>query len=255
MTEIVNPKRFDHPGRPRRTTVRDKLILFPLKIVRDRDLIPAECCHRITLDSCAADQPAQPNANHQDKDDQPPYAEAQVSSPRTRDAACRHDGRFPGMGALRGLICSRECDHTKNNGGSAHDKPLLKKECKGVAECCFPVSHELYQNLSVCSNRDRPAVGATTCADHCHGNDVARPITKPTGWRRSISLVPDEDIRTALKDLFEAQGVVVEPSSAITLAFVKARAEQLEEPICVILTGENIAREDHRRLISAAREA
>jgi threonine dehydratase len=42
---------------------------------------------------------------------------------------------------------------------------------------------------------------------------------------------------------------VVEPSSAITLAFVKAHADQLEEPICVILTGENITREDHRRLI------
>ena len=71
----------------------------------------------------------------------------------------------------------------------------------------------------------------------------------------AISLVREADIRTALKDLFEAQAVVVEPSSAITLAFVKARAEQVEEPICVILTGENIAREDHRRLISEARDA
>ena len=43
---------------------------------------------------------------------------------------------------------------------------------------------------------------------------------------------------------------MVEPSSAITLAFVRAHAEQLEEPICVILTGENIDREDHRRLIN-----
>ncbi len=66
-----------------------------------------------------------------------------------------------------------------------------------------------------------------------------------------IALVPDADIRTALQGLFEAQAMVVEPSSAITLAFVTARAGQLEEPICVILTGENIAREDHRRLISA----
>ena len=68
----------------------------------------------------------------------------------------------------------------------------------------------------------------------------------------AISLVPEADIRAALKDLFEAQAVVVEPSSAITLAFVKARAEDLEEPICVILTGENIAREDHRGLIGGA---
>jgi threonine dehydratase len=71
----------------------------------------------------------------------------------------------------------------------------------------------------------------------------------------AISLVPEADIRTALKALFDAQAVVVEPSSAITLAFVKAHAGQLEEPICVILTGENIAHEDHRRLISLASAA
>src|SRR5438270_5266442 len=60
-----------------------------------------------------------------------------------------------------------------------------------------------------------------------------------------IGLVSEEDIRTALKDLYETQALVVEPSSAITLAYVKNRALEMEEPICVILTGENIAREDH----------
>jgi threonine dehydratase len=69
-----------------------------------------------------------------------------------------------------------------------------------------------------------------------------------------ISLVQEAEIRAAMKDLFEAQALVVEPSSAIALAFVKARAADLEEPICVILTGENIAREDHRRLISDAQD-
>ncbi len=71
----------------------------------------------------------------------------------------------------------------------------------------------------------------------------------------TVSLVPEADIRAALKELFEAQAVVVEPSSAITLAFVKARAEELEEPICVVLTGENIAREEQRQLVSAERDA
>ncbi len=71
----------------------------------------------------------------------------------------------------------------------------------------------------------------------------------------AISLVHEADILTALKDLFETHALVVEPSSAITLAFVKARADELEEPVCVILTGENIGREDHRRLMSATREA
>jgi threonine dehydratase len=70
----------------------------------------------------------------------------------------------------------------------------------------------------------------------------------------AISLVPEADIRTALKELFEAQALLVEPSSAITLAFVKAHAAELVEPICVILTGENVAREDHRRLIGGAEE-
>lgn len=65
----------------------------------------------------------------------------------------------------------------------------------------------------------------------------------------AISLVAEEAIQTALQTLFETQGLVVEPSSAITLAFVAAHAERLAAPICAVLTGENIAREDHRRLI------
>ena len=65
----------------------------------------------------------------------------------------------------------------------------------------------------------------------------------------SISMVAEADIRAALRGLFETQGLVVEPSSAITLAFIRAHAGQLEEPICAVLTGENIARDDHRRLL------
>jgi threonine dehydratase len=68
----------------------------------------------------------------------------------------------------------------------------------------------------------------------------------------AISLVQEDDIRKALAELFEMQALVVEPSSAITLAFVRTHASELEEPICVVLTGENIAREDHRRLIATA---
>jgi threonine dehydratase len=64
----------------------------------------------------------------------------------------------------------------------------------------------------------------------------------------AISLVAESEIRSALRDLFESQGLEVEPSSAITLGLVKAHAE-LDEPICVVLTGENIVREDHARLM------
>lgn len=71
----------------------------------------------------------------------------------------------------------------------------------------------------------------------------------------AIAMVPEADIRTALKDLFERQALVVEPSSVITLAFLNSHAEELEKPICAVLTSENITHEDHRRLISTAPDA
>jgi threonine dehydratase len=66
-----------------------------------------------------------------------------------------------------------------------------------------------------------------------------------------IALIHEGDIRTALAELYKRQALVVEPSSAITLAFVAAR-QDLPEPVCVILTGQNIAREDFDRLLTAA---
>ena len=45
-----------------------------------------------------------------------------------------------------------------------------------------------------------------------------------------------------MRELYETHALVIEPSSAITLAHVKAHAKELDEPICVILTGENIVR-------------
>jgi threonine dehydratase len=45
------------------------------------------------------------------------------------------------------------------------------------------------------------------------------------------------------------QGLVVEPSGAVTVACVQTYPE-LEEPVCAVLTGENIAREDFHRLIA-----
>jgi len=70
-----------------------------------------------------------------------------------------------------------------------------------------------------------------------------------------MGLVTEADIRTAMSELFESHALAVEPSSAITLAYVKAHVDEMEEPICTILTGENISREDHRRLISESRDA
>jgi threonine dehydratase len=66
----------------------------------------------------------------------------------------------------------------------------------------------------------------------------------------AVHLVAESDIRAALRDLFGRHALVVEPSSAIAVAVVGARLQELAEPVCVILTGGNIAREDFDRLIT-----
>jgi threonine dehydratase len=64
----------------------------------------------------------------------------------------------------------------------------------------------------------------------------------------AVSLVKDPDIRAAMADLYARQALIVEPSSAVTVAFVQAHQDELEEPVCVVLTGENIDREEFFRL-------
>jgi threonine dehydratase len=66
----------------------------------------------------------------------------------------------------------------------------------------------------------------------------------------ALHLVREEAIRKALADLFRSQALLIEPSSAVPIAFVEADPGELEEPIAVVLTGENITREDFFRLIA-----
>lgn len=67
----------------------------------------------------------------------------------------------------------------------------------------------------------------------------------------AVHLVQEAEIRAAMKDLYCLHGLYVEPSSAITIAFLKSHLNELPEPACVILTGANIAEEDFFRLIAA----
>jgi threonine dehydratase len=67
----------------------------------------------------------------------------------------------------------------------------------------------------------------------------------------AVEMVHDTDIRAAVAALFRSQGLLVEPSSAVPVAWVQAHVATLEEPVCVVLTGENIAREDFYRLIES----
>jgi threonine dehydratase len=66
--------------------------------------------------------------------------------------------------------------------------------------------------------------------------------------KTAVHLIPDSDIIVALRELYDQQGMAVEPSSAITTAFVQVHASELEEPVCVILTGQNMTAEDHARI-------
>jgi threonine dehydratase len=65
----------------------------------------------------------------------------------------------------------------------------------------------------------------------------------------AMRLVSDEDIRQAMGQLYRRQGLMVEPSSAVTVAFVSAHTEEIEEPVCAILTGCNISWEDFVNLV------
>jgi|SRR5579872_5636670 len=64
----------------------------------------------------------------------------------------------------------------------------------------------------------------------------------------AIALISEAQIRVGLRSLCQLQGLLVEPSSAITLGALNG-ARPLPEPVCLILTGANIAPEDHRRLM------
>ena len=65
-----------------------------------------------------------------------------------------------------------------------------------------------------------------------------------------ISLVHDDQIAAAMRDLYWKHALVIEPASAATLAFLQSNQEQLSQPICAVLTGGNISRADFDRLIA-----
>lgn len=91
---------------------------------------------------------------------------------------------------------------------------------------------------------------SSTIADGLVLEDPHAKIAQRIQERRiPMELVTDADIRVALGQLFTSQGLLVEPSSAVPVAWVAAHARELAEPVCIVLTGENIAREDFYRLI------
>lgn len=92
---------------------------------------------------------------------------------------------------------------------------------------------------------------SATIADGLILETPHRPVQERIAEQEiAVPLVSETEIRAALRDLYELQGLMVEPSSAVAAAFVRNHVAELEEPVCVILTGENIMREDHGRFIT-----
>jgi threonine dehydratase len=112
---------------------------------------------------------------------------------------------------------------------------------------CEPYNYPTY----ACFDHARSA----TCAD---GLMLEKPHPmvqeRITAMKVAIEVVEEADIRRALRELYTRQALVVEPSSAITAAFVHAHPDRLQEPICIVLTGENIARDDFFGLIEESRD-
>jgi threonine dehydratase len=83
--------------------------------------------------------------------------------------------------------------------------------------------------------------------------DIPHPVVQQRIEEMSlpIHLISEDDIRRSMRELYAKHGLVVEPSSAITIACTQKVLGRMEQPICVILTGGNISLEDSGRLIAA----
>jgi threonine dehydratase len=116
-----------------------------------------------------------------------------------------------------------------------------------------PASIQLFgceaYNYPTYANFDHPR--SATIADGLILDEPHPPVQKRIKELRiTIPLISDDAIRTAMAGLYAKQGMAVEPSSAITVALAQTQPEAVTDPVCLVLTGENVAREDFFRLIA-----
>lgn len=82
--------------------------------------------------------------------------------------------------------------------------------------------------------------------------DVPHPVVQAriASSQIEIGLVREDDLRQALRGLYDRFGLYVEPSSAVVAAFIRASLGRLPEPIAAVLTGANIAEDAYYRLLA-----
>ena len=94
--------------------------------------------------------------------------------------------------------------------------------------------------------------GGHSIADCLVGNLDPESITVPLARRYAdeIVLVDEDDIRSAVKRLYDVAALVVEPSGAVALAALDApRSLAGLERIACVVTGRNVAAAIHRAAI------
>jgi threonine dehydratase len=98
--------------------------------------------------------------------------------------------------------------------------------------------------------------GSSSVAEGLVGNLDVDAITVPLAARRvdEVVLVGEDELEAATARLYDAAGIVAEPSAAAGLAaLTHARRLQGVERVACIVTGRNIAGQRHRALLEDAR--
>jgi threonine dehydratase len=119
---------------------------------------------------------------------------------------------------------------------------LARHPARGKLFGCEPANYPTYASFDY---PRRPTIADGLILDEPHPQVQKRIVDAGV----SLHLISEDDIREAMAGLYIEHGLIVEPSSAITVAFVRSHLSDLEPPVCVILTGGNITREDFDRLI------
>src|SRR5262245_22817133 len=92
MAEEVDSNEIHEPPWCPRLSSSKVYAVAVLPVVTDAAPVFFNRRHRVALNASAAHDPSQPAADHQHNDNHPPHAEAQESSPGTRDGVGQRGG-------------------------------------------------------------------------------------------------------------------------------------------------------------------
>ncbi len=113
VTEKVDSDEVHKPAWRPGFSLGNLVPVLRLPVILDQAAGHPERCHSIALNVGLVDNPPESRSVRKDKDNQPPHAEAQESSPGMRDGIGRHGGRALGMTYPLDVIHSPDSDRTR----------------------------------------------------------------------------------------------------------------------------------------------